>query len=110
LLAVALAACAGQAAREAVEPPVPAGDFVVFTPKDLATRADLYLARLDGSETVRLNSPLTPGGTVFLSAISPDRRRVAYVADQDTPGVFELHVARTDAAGPSRCPAPWSRA
>jgi dipeptidyl aminopeptidase/acylaminoacyl peptidase len=87
--------------------PVVAGDFAVFTAtKDLATRIDLYLARLDGSEVFRLNGPLAPGGAVTLFAISPDRRHVAYVADQDTRGVFELYVARTDGGGFARASGP----
>jgi hypothetical protein len=78
LLAVPLSACVDRAVRQArVEPLVPAcqsdggagdgtpqveaGDFVVFTAtRDLATRRDLYLSRLDGSGAYRLDGALAP--------------------------------------------------
>jgi hypothetical protein len=103
LLGGALSACAGRGAVRDVgagpDPcpppaPSPAGHFAVFTAsKDLATRTDLYLARLDGSEVLRLNGPVPRGG-VAAFLVSPDRSQVAYLADQDTQGVLELYVAQ----------------
>jgi len=78
-------------------PPAVPPDFAVFVAsKDLATRADLYLARLDGSEVFRLNGPMAPGGIINVVAISPDRRYVAYIADEETVGTLELFVAAPD--------------
>lgn len=38
----------------------------------------------------QLNAPLVAGGNIRAFKISPDGQRVLYVADQNTPGVFEL--------------------
>lgn len=101
-LAAALSACGYQAAGEPVQPlrdppGFGAGDFVVFTAtKDLATRTDLYLARLDGSEAFRLNGELAPGGNVRFSSISPDGSRIAYAAEQRFVPEKELFTSRPD--------------
>jgi hypothetical protein len=62
---------------------------------------ELLAAPLDGSSPARvLNGPLVPGGDVrsldLLQApfaLSPDGRRVAYLADQRTDEVFELFLS-----------------
>jgi Tol biopolymer transport system component len=80
---------------------------VVFTAdKDLNNRFDRYRARLDGTEVIRLNGPLAPGGNVGSFAISPDRTEVAYLADQDTFGTRELYVVRLDGSGNVRVSGP----
>jgi len=70
-----------------------ADDFVMFRAnKDNSLRVDLFRADLDGNNIVRLNGPLAPGGNVDSFSISPDGTTVAYLADEDTVGVFELFV------------------
>ncbi len=65
---------------------------------------ELYSVPIDGGKAVQLNGPLVAGGQVsgadadmsepFL--ISPDSRRVVYVADQDADEVFELFSVPID--------------
>ncbi len=75
--------------------------FAVFlADKEIDNRPELYFASLDGKRVFRLNDTLAPDGQVMSNfSISPDQRFVAYMADQDTHGVFELYVARTDGGG-----------
>jgi Tol biopolymer transport system component len=65
---------------------------VFLADKDVNAVDELYAAFSDGSEIIKLSDPLVAGGNVAAFLISPDGISVAYVADQDTAGVFELYV------------------
>jgi len=65
----------------------------VFLAKENNTTAtQLYGSTLDGASIVRLSGDLVSGGNVVDFAISPDGRFVAYLADQETKGQFELYT------------------
>jgi Tol biopolymer transport system component len=65
---------------------------VFLADKDVNAIDELYVVFSDGSEIIKLSDPLVAGGDVAAFQISPDGISVAYVADQDTAGVFELYV------------------
>jgi hypothetical protein len=65
----------------------------VFLAKENNTTAtQLYGSTLDGASIVKLSGNLDSGGNVVDFAISPDGRFVAYLADQETKGTFELYT------------------
>lgn len=84
----------------------PAGRRVVYrADQELDEVQELFSVPLDGrAPPVRLNAPLGPGQGVALFGfrIAPDGAHVAYVADQETPGVLELFAAPLDGSAP-----PW---
>ncbi len=74
---------------------------------------ELFAAPIGGGPLRRMNGPLVAGGDAItdwrgpLFGFTPDSRRVVYVADQDTDGVFELYASflarpHAGAAGPTR--------
>jgi Tol biopolymer transport system component len=65
---------------------VPAVVFIADNDSD--GNKELYVALNDGASVLMLST----GGDVKDFKISPDGSRVAYRADQDTPGVIELYV------------------
>jgi hypothetical protein len=70
-------------------------DAVVFlAQKDDATIDELYVSIDDGTAITveKLSRTLVSGGQVVDFAVSPDGRRVAYKADQQVFGKFELYV------------------
>jgi dipeptidyl aminopeptidase/acylaminoacyl peptidase len=73
--------------------PVSNSIATVFLAKENNTTAtQLYGSTLDGASIVRLSGNLVSGGNVVDFAISPDGRFVAYLADQETKGQFELYT------------------
>ncbi|HEX6882372.1 MAG TPA: hypothetical protein VF530_03265 [Planctomycetota bacterium] len=84
----------------------PAARRVVYrADQELDEVHELFSAPLDGrTPPVRLNAPLGPAQDVALFGfrIAPDGAHVAYVADQETPGVLELFAAPLDGSVP-----PW---
>jgi len=77
--------------------------FVVFrADKEINNQVELYRADLDGSNIVKLNGPLTPGGQVTTFSISPDGDYVAYLADEDTRNVSELYITDAVSGGSER--------
>ena len=73
--------------------PVSNSIATVFLAKENNTTAtQLYGSTLDGASIVRLSGNLVSGGNVVDFAISPDGRFVAYLADQETKGLFELYT------------------
>ena len=56
----------------------------------------MYVTFDDGTDIVKLSDKLVTRGNVAAFLISPDGFFVAYVADQDTAGVFELYVVPVD--------------
>jgi Tol biopolymer transport system component len=79
--------------------PPPGGNtnFVVFiADKETNGKVELYKYTLATSTTSKVNDLLIAAGNVTSFAISPDRKWIAYVADQDTDEVFELYVAPAD--------------
>jgi WD40-like Beta Propeller Repeat len=64
--------------------------FMAF--KDSATTRELYVTSDNGQTTIKLSGPMVSGGNVTGFAISPNGRFVAYRADQETKGMFELYT------------------
>ena len=64
--------------------------------KDVNVIDELFVAFKDGAEIIKLSDPLVTKGNVVAFRISPDGIFVAYVADQDTAGLFELYVVPVD--------------
>ena len=61
--------------------------------KDSATNVELYASFNNGATIVKLSGDIIPaGGNVVDFAVSPDGRQVAYKADQQVFGKFELYV------------------
>ena len=71
---------------------------VFIADKDVNGIDELYATFNDGSEVTKLSGQLVAGGSVVAFRISPDGILAAYVADQDTAGVFELYVVPVDKA------------
>ncbi len=80
---------------------------IVFTRQEGADGADLWLARADGSDPVRLTDD---PGVELMAAWSPDGDQVAYAAGESPDGPFDLFVldvpsgtARQVTRTPDRC-------
>ena len=102
LPALLLAACGGGGGASNV-PGTPVGPFsagvAYLADGDVDGRVELYVAALDGSAFRKVSAPLPVDGGVLAFAWSPDRARVAYLADSD--GDFfadALFVADPDGA------------
>jgi hypothetical protein len=65
---------------------------VFLAKENNTTVTQLYGSSLDGASIVKLSGNLVSGGNVVDFAISPDGRFVAYLADQETKGLFELYT------------------
>jgi hypothetical protein len=65
---------------------------VFLAKENNTTVTQLYGSSLDGASIVKLSGNLVSGGNVVDFAISPDGRFVAYLADQETKGTFELYT------------------
>lgn len=86
----------------------PDGRWVVYlADQDTDDVYELYTVPLDASAVpVRISGPLVPGGDVAqygtpvepnpLFQVSPDSRRVVYIADQDADEVYELYSTAID--------------
>jgi Tol biopolymer transport system component len=81
----------GRQQRFSIFPPT-----VFLADKDVNAIDELFAAFSDGSEIIKLSDPLVAKGDVVAFRISPDGIFVAYVADQDTAGLFELYVVPVD--------------
>jgi Tol biopolymer transport system component len=75
---------------------VPAVVFIADNDSD--GNKELYVALNDGASVEMLST----GGDVKDFKISPDGSRVAYRADQDTPGVIELYVNSINGGTPAK--------
>jgi len=84
----------GQQQGSSIFPPA-----VFIADKDVNGIDELFVAFQDGAEIIKLSDPLVAGGNVVAFKISPDGIYVAYVADQDTAGLFELYVVPVDKSG-----------
>ena len=69
---------------------------VFIADKDVNGVDELYVSFNDGSEITKLSDQLVARGNVVAFQVSPDGIFVAYVADQDTAGLFELYVVPVD--------------
>ena len=98
LVSILILACKGSPGEdgnlgqdEIIFPPV------VFLADKEENRVDeLFAAFDDGTDIIKLSEELVARGNVVAFQISPDGINVAYVADQDTAGVFELYVVPVD--------------
>ncbi len=78
----------------------PDGRYIVYIPASV--QDELYSVPIDGSAApARLNGPLVANGDVQEFAISPDGRRVIYLADQDLNSVDELYSVPIDGSLPA---------
>ncbi|MEN8760276.1 MAG: hypothetical protein ABF303_17600 [Desulfobacterales bacterium] len=67
--------------------------LVFMAKKDSATNVELYASFDNGATIVKLSGDIIPdSGNVVDFAVSPDGRQVAYKADQQVFGIFELYV------------------
>jgi len=67
--------------------------LVFMAKKDSATNVELYASFDNGATIVKLSGDIIPdSGNVVDFAVSPDGRQVAYKADQQVFGKFELYV------------------
>ena len=66
--------------------------LVFMAAKDSATTVELYVTKDNGQTTTKLSGSMVSGGNVVEFAIRPDGRFVAYLADQETKGLFELYT------------------
>jgi hypothetical protein len=67
--------------------------LVFLATKDSATNVELYASFDNGATIVKLSGDIIPdSGNVVDFAVSPDGRQVAYKADQQVFGIFELYV------------------
>ena len=88
-----LSGCGGGGDDNSTSSPVSNPIATVFLAKENNTTAtQLYGSTLDGASIVKLSGNLVSGGNVVDFAISPDGRFVAYLADQETKGTFELYT------------------
>lgn len=69
---------------------------VFIADKDVNNIDELFAAFNDGTEIIKLSDQLVVRGNVAAFRISPNGIFAAYVADQDTAGVFELYVVPVD--------------
>ena len=82
---------AGAGSDTAIFPPV-----VFMAANNIDGSIALYASFDDGAEIIELSGTLVIGGDVVDFEISPDGIYVAYVADQDKDGLFELYVVPVD--------------
>ena len=66
--------------------------------QDTVAVRELYVSASDGTENHKINAALPDGGFGFVTGFrwSPDGGRIAYLADQDAPGVSELYTSLAD--------------
>lgn len=64
---------------------------VFLANKEAPTTSELY-ATFSDTTIVKLSDPLGPGGNVVSMSVSPDRGHVAYVADANIDGDYELFI------------------
>jgi Tol biopolymer transport system component len=83
----------GRQPGSAIFPPA-----VFISDKDVNGVDELFAAFDDGTEIIKLSEQLVSRGNVVDFEISPNGIFVAYVADQDTAGLFELYVVAVDKA------------
>ena len=97
LLSLLVLSCGGSSddPLNTQDPPIyPPAVFIAD--KDSDGVDELYASFNDGTEIVKLSNALIFGGDVVDFLVSPDGFFVAYVADQDINGVFELYVVVVD--------------
>ncbi|HNP34674.1 MAG TPA: hypothetical protein PKK10_02370, partial [Woeseiaceae bacterium] len=71
--------------------------------QDTVGARELYLVDLaNPGVPAKLNAPLVPGGIVGIGSIfSPDGTQLAYAADQDVDGIFEMYLVTVAVPGVS---------
>lgn len=95
LLVISCGGSNGDDAENAQDPPkFPPAIFIAD--KNLDEVDELYASFDDGTNIVKLSNNLVAGGDVVAFLVSPDGFFAAYVADQDTDGVFELYAVVVD--------------
>lgn len=113
--ALALSACGGGSSGSSDQtpvtpptpPPPPTGsfdtsiDYVVYIVNDdilnpNQARQDLFVYQPETGIRNKLNPDLATGSQVFNFAIAPDRSRVSFASDHETPGVIELYSVSPD--------------
>jgi hypothetical protein len=97
MTAFGLAACGGGGGgTEEIPATVNFPPVVFMAAKDNAGIVELYAASEDGVDIIKLSGTMVAGGNVVEFKVSPDGIYAAYVADQDSNGLFELYVVPVD--------------
>lgn len=79
-------------------------DFVVYISNDdilnpNLARQDLFAYQPETGIRNKLNPDLARGSKVFTFAIAPDRSRVSFASDHETPGAIEIYSVNPDGSG-----------
>lgn len=103
--AAAILGVAGHA--PAVRSAAPFQPFVVVL-DDLESAGvyELFAVNLDGSQRVKLSGPLVAGGNVVSFRWSPDRKRVAFLADKEVDQRIDLFVVEAKGGNPAKVSVP----
>ncbi len=85
----------------------PDGSHVVYlSDRDTEEVWEVYVVAIESGASIKLSGPMVAGGGVYHTPsapaflISPDGSRVAYEAEQDTSGVFELYSVPIEGGTP----------
>ncbi|MEZ5921069.1 MAG: hypothetical protein R3C60_06910 [Parvularculaceae bacterium] len=60
---------------------------------------ELFITRVSGGAPVKLNVGLIPNGDVLDFAWSPDRTKIAYIADAEVDADVQLYISNADGSG-----------
>ena len=99
LAAILLLSCGGSGGSGGDD-----SETIIFPPvvfsadKDTAGVIELYASSDDGGTIIQLSGTMILGGNVVDFKVSPNGIWVAYVADQDQNGLFELYAVPVDKA------------
>lgn len=63
---------------------------------DVAGVMELYRFSVGDGITSKINAPLVPGGEVTFFRVSPDGQKIAYIAEQEVKGSYELYLVTGD--------------
>ncbi len=98
-LSFLILSCGGSGGGDGETPATVNYPPVVFmAAKDNAGIVELYASFEDGADIIKLSDAMVAGGNVVEFKVSPNGIYVAYVADQDSNGLFELYVVPVDKA------------
>lgn len=73
--------------------------FVYTADQHAAGRVELFSVGFSGTGTLKLNPPLTAGGTILDMDRIANTNKIVYLAKQDSTVVSELYIASSDSPG-----------
>jgi Tol biopolymer transport system component len=100
MMAMLIPACGGSGSG----PFVPGVVYLADTQN--TTLPELFVADLAGTGVRNLSGTLAANGQVGFYVLSPDRTKVAFEAEKDTPGVVELYVVPVTGGTPVKVSGP----